>query len=342
MRDRYVDAIIREYALRCDYLRGAPIHTIYVGGGTPSVLSVAQMKKLLEALPTHEKGIVEVTMECNPDDVTRERVDLMKACGVTRVSMGVQSFNDEKLRFLHRRHTGDEACRAVETLRDGGVENISIDLMFSLPEQTLDDWHDDLERAISLNVDHISAYSLTYEKDTPLHGMLRRGEVVEADEELSRRMYYDLINRLEVCGYEQYEISNFARKGKRAVHNSNYWKDVAYLGLGASAHSYDKESRQWNVADVEKYMEGVERGEIPYEREVLSDDMRYNDMILTHMRTKDGIDLSRDFVNRDYLLREAQKYIDGGLLCVKEGHLRLTREALFTSDMVLASLVKAD
>ncbi len=342
LRDRYVDALTKEYSLRGDYLKGAPIRTIYVGGGTPSVLTHAQMRRLFSALPTRGTDVVEVTMECNPDDVTKELVEVMRECGVTRVSMGVQSFNDEVLRFLHRRHTGEEACRAVETLREGGVDNVSIDLMFGLPGQTLKDWHVDLERAVGLGVDHISAYSLTFEEGTPLYRMLGRGEVEEADEELSRRMYYDLIDRLEASGYEQYEISNFARKGRRAIHNSNYWRDVAYMGLGAAAHSFDHDSRQWNVSDVEKYVESIERGELPFEREELSPTMRYNDMVLTQLRTREGIDLKGEFANKDYLLGEAQVFLDKGWLVLEDNHLRLTREALYTSDMVLANLVRVD
>ncbi len=342
LKDRYVDAVIEEYFLRRDYLRGAPIRTIYVGGGTPSQLTLGETERLLSALPTMGEDIVEVTVECNPDDVTRERVELMKACGVTRVSMGVQSFDDGMLSFLCRRHTSREACQAVETLREGGVDNISIDLMFALPGQTLAGCHSDVERAVSMGVDHISAYSLAYEEGTPLSRMLSEGRIEEVDEELARAMYYDLIDTLEESGYEHYEISNFARKGRRAIHNSNYWKGVEYIGLGAAAHSYDGLSRQWNVADVERYVESVGRGVVDCEREVLTEDMRYNDMIVTQMRTRDGIDLRRDFVNKDYLLREAQAYVDGGMLRIEDGRLKLSREALFTSDVVLASLVKVD
>ncbi len=342
LRDRYVDALTKEYSLRGDYLRGAPIRTIYVGGGTPSVLTQEQLRRLFSALPTRGEDIVEVTMECNPDDVTRELVEVVRECGVTRVSMGVQSFNNDMLRFLHRRHSAEDVSRAVDCLREGGVDNISIDLMFALPSQTLKDWHVDLERAVDLDVDHISAYSLTLEEGTPLYGMLRRGMVEETDEELSRWMYYDLIDMMEANGYAQYEISNFARKGRRAVHNSNYWKDVAYVGLGAAAHSYDHESRQWNAPDVETYVESIERGEVPFERELLTPTMRYNDMVLTRLRTREGIDLKGDFTNKDYLMGEAQKYIEKGWLVVADNHLRLTREALYTSDMVLADLVKVD
>ncbi len=340
MRGRYIEAVIKEYALRGNYLCGEDIETIYIGGGTPSVLTQDELKSLFSALPIRNKNVSEVTIECNPDDITPEFVGCIKELGVNRVSMGVQSFSDFRLRFLRRRHTSKQAVEAVRMLRNGGINNISIDLMFGFPGQTIEEWSDDITKAVSLDVEHISAYSLTYEEGTPLSDMLKRGEIREIDEELSRDMYYLLIDTLASYGYEQYEISNFYRAGFRAKHNSNYWSDVAYIGLGAAAHSYDHHSRQWNVEDVDVYINNVEQGKLPFEREELSPDTLYNDMVTTSLRTCDGIDLSLSFHNKDYLITSAQPFIDQGWLAIDNQHLHLTRQGLYISDTILADLMK--
>ncbi len=340
LRARYIEAVVREYALRGDYLRGEEIKTIYIGGGTPSVLTREELTRLLTSLPTTSESIEEVTMECNPDDISPTLVTSMKALGVNRVSMGIQTFDDERLRFLHRRHTAEQAREAVHILREGGIKNISIDLMFGFPQQTIEQWSSDIRQALALGVEHISAYCLTYEEGTPLYALLQRGAIEEIDEETSRAMYYTLINDLTAGGFEQYEISNFCREGYRAKHNSNYWRAVPYIGLGAAAHSYDQRSRQWNISNIEEYIYNVERGVVPFEREELSDDTRYNELITTALRTREGIALSHPFHNRAYLLANAQPLIRRGLLAIDDGRLHLTRSSLFIADSVLAELMK--
>lgn len=341
----YVDALIREYSLRHDYLSNQPIETIYLGGGTPSQLSSENLQRLLKcilSLPLRGQGGLadfELTIECNPDDVTPEFATLLYNIGVNRVSMGMQTFSDERLRFLRRRHTSHQARTAVSILRQAGIQNISIDLMFGFPDETMEDWQHDIEEAILLDVEHISAYSLMYEEGTPLYAMLERGEINEIDEELSRRMYYHLIDRLTLAGYEHYEISNFARPGFRSRHNSSYWNETHYLGLGAGAHSYDGKSRQWNVCDVKEYIEKISAGVIPAEIELIDKQTHYNDLITTALRTSDGISLN-NCPNADFLLRNAQQFIDRQLLALTpDNRLHLTREGLYVSDDIMAELM---
>lgn len=345
VQGRYVDALIRELEMRHSYLRGR-VHTIYIGGGTPSTLSADNLLRLSKALCSHadtQDEDFEFTVECNPDDVSRDFAETLVKCGVTRVSMGVQSFSDKRLRFLHRRHNADNAVFAVRALRNAGIRNISIDLMFGFPNETMDDLEHDISHAIRLDVEHISAYSLQYEEGTPLYRMLEEGAVREIDEELSRSMYERLCYRLEAADYEHYEISNFARPGCRSRHNSNYWREMPYLGLGAAAHSYDGESRQWNVSDVLGYMDSIlnEGREATEEREVLDGQSKYNDLITTALRTREGIAIDAVTVApyKDYMLRQAEPLVKSGLLEMEDGHLRLTQNGLYVSDAVMAELV---
>ena len=345
LRQRYVDAVCREISIR-----GTEASTIYLGGGTPSQLTIQQLRQIFEALYIYNKveKDTEVTIEVNPDDITEEFAKALTTLPVNRISMGIQTFDDQRLHFLRRRHTSDQAVNAVKTLRHAGFQNISIDLMYGFPDETLEEWMSDLSQAIALNVEHISTYCLMIEEDTPLYRQFQQGHIVEPDEELERQMYEVLIDQLQTAGYEHYEISNFARTGYRSRHNSSYWTGIPYIGIGAAAHSYDLMSRSWNVADIHQYIEGMERGERVYEEEVLDDDTRYNDTITVALRTKEGINLSQLTKEyHDYLIKNARRYIDDGLLELKDvgdsssqtPHLRLTRRGLFVSDMVMSDLM---
>lgn len=345
LRQRYVDAVCWELSIR-----GTEASTIYLGGGTPSQLTIQQLRQIFEALYIYNKveKDTEVTIEVNPDDITEEFAKALTTLPVNRISMGIQTFDDQRLHFLRRRHTSDQAVNAVKTLRHAGFQNISIDLMYGFPDETLEEWMSDLSQAIALNVEHISTYCLMIEEDTPLYRQFQQGHIVEPDEELERQMYEVLIDQLQTAGYEHYEISNFARTGYRSRHNSSYWTGIPYIGIGAAAHSYDLKSRSWNVADIHQYIEGMERGERIYEEEVLDDDTRYNDTITVALRTKEGINLSQLTKEyHDYLIKNARRYIDDGLLELKDvgdsssqtPHLRLTRRGLFVSDMVMSDLM---
>jgi oxygen-independent coproporphyrinogen-3 oxidase len=260
--------------------------------------------------------------------------------------MGVQTFNNDRLRFLHRRHTAEQIPVAIERLRKAGIGNISIDLMFGFPGQTLQEWQNDIEKAIRLNVEHLSAYSLMYEEGTSLYQLLENRQVEELDEELSLQMFTTLADRLTAAGYEHYEISNFARERKetsyRSRHNSSYWNQTPYIGLGAAAHSYNgRDCRRWNADNIVSYMEGIETGHPAFEQEMLDEDTRYNDIVMTALRTREGLDCSLlTAQQRAYCLRLAQRFIDDGLLTLSSQHLRLTRKGLFVSNMVMSELMK--
>ena len=339
--EAYVDALCREWSLRQDYMDLSRVRTLYLGGGTPSLLSAAQLEQLFDALSSVVPLCDEITMECNPDDVTADYAAILSHLPVNRVSMGAQTFSDSRLRFLHRRHTSAQIPVAVGRLRQAGISNISIDLMFGFPGETMDDWTADIKAALALDVEHLSAYSLMYEEGTPLCRMLESGKVTEVDEELSRQMYYELADRLTSAGFEHYEISNFARPGYRSRHNSNYWNQTPYLGLGASAHSFDVRSRGWNVDDVVAYIEAIGQGRLPLEQELLDDDTRYNELVMTALRTCEGLNLAllTERQCRD-CLSMANRYLSDGLLIHEKGRLRLSRSGLYVSDMIMSDLMR--
>ena len=347
-QDRYVKAVLAELELRKDYLGGEAIKTLYIGGGTPSLLSPDNIRLLAHGLRTmNDKvpsqqavAIEEFTMECNPDDVTPYLCSVLAEAGINRVSMGVQTFSDDRLRFLRRRHRAEDVPRAVEHLRKAGINNISIDLMFGFPGETIEEWEQDMERGIALDVEHISAYSLMYEEGTPLYTMRERGLITKDDEGHSAEMYDRLLDRLSEAGYVHYEISNFAKQGFRSLHNSCYWNGTKYIGLGAAAHSYDVGSRQWNTSDMAAYVRAIESGEVPMEIEISDARTRYNDMITTALRTTEGIDLGKlNTQEYRYIMKNAHKSINAGTLEVVSGRMRLTRKGLYISDEVMSDLI---
>ena len=351
LQDRYVDSLCREIALRKEYLSSYStdskaantiIRTIYIGGGTPSQLSRYSLEKLFHAIDTYlECSPEEVTMEVNPDDVTNDLAETISALHINRVSMGAQTFDDNRLKFLNRRHKSFQVERAIDILHEHGVGNISIDLMFGFPGQTCDSWKEDVRRAISLDIQHISAYSLMYEEGTRLYRMLKENMIKEIDEEVSLNMYNELINILCGAGYEHYEISNFAKKGYRALHNSSYWHDIPYLGIGAAAHSYNIKSRQWNVSDINKYIESISHDTVPFTFESIDANTHYNDIVTTELRTSEGIDLSRladKYVQ--YIVKQATRHVADKTVDINDGHLKLTREGLYISDMIMSDLMK--
>lgn len=345
LRDAYVDALCQELTLRAEELPAdEAITTIYLGGGTPSQLTTDQLDRLFSYIyKVYRSQPVEVTMECNPDDITPAFADWIAQSPIDRISMGAQTFSDDRLRLLRRRHTAAEVRRATTLLRQAGIRNISIDLMFGFPGETLTDWEQDIDEALRLGVEHISAYSLMYEEGTTLHRWLSEGRIQEIDDDLSLRMYDCLVDRLTAAGYRHYEISNFALPQRESRHNSSYWRDVPYMGLGASAHSFDGRQRSWNVADIETYIAAIGRGERPCTVEALDLDTHYEDVVLTSLRTAEGIDLDkirRDFGSQrlDFLLAAADQDLRQGYLVREDDHLRLTRRGIYLSDGITARL----
>lgn len=342
-QDEYIKALVKELHQRRNYLKKDKIDTIYIGGGTPSTLSYKNIALLCNTLMNFAgHSITEFTMECNPDDITVDFANSIYSLGINRVSMGVQTFSEKRLSFLRRRHGALDAERAVNILKESGISNISIDLMFGFPDETLDDWKKDLAKAIELNVNHISAYSLMYEEGTHLYNMLQDNAIKEIDEELSCTMYDTLIDSLTNVGYEHYEISNFAKKGFRSIHNSNYWKETPYLGLGTGAHSYNIVSRQWNVSNLQLYLKAINEENNNYieDIEILNEADKYNDLITTALRTIEGINLSSlSIQHKKHLIISAKKDLSNGNLMITNDHIHLTRKGLFISDDVMSNLI---
>lgn len=340
-RERYVDAVCEELDSRREYLKGAPVDTVYFGGGTPSQLSVAHIRRILDSVYYiyNVRERAEITMEGNPDDLTPEYLCQLREAGINRLSMGVQSFDDARLRFLHRRHDASQAVRAVMDANHAGFDNISIDLMFGFPGQTLNEWKADVLQALALDVQHISAYSLMYDDGTLLSRMLDDGVVTEVDEEVSLQMYEYLVDALTSAGYEHYEISNFCKPGRFSRHNSCYWRGVHYLGVGAGAHSYDGETRQYNAESLADYFEKKE----PI-TESLSQSQRYDEFVFTGLRTREGISLSelrRSFGESllRYFMDNADSHLREGRLEVEADRIKLTRKGVFVSNDVMSDLM---
>ena len=350
-QNRYVEALCREMEMRGKTTAesGERIETIYLGGGTPSLLTADNLQRLFAAIHQHYdiSGLQEVTIECNPDDVTVSFVELLPQLGINRTSLGIQTFSDERLRFLHRRHTAQQAVEAVHRLRQAGIANISIDLMFGFPGQTLDQWLTDIQQATALQPQHISAYSLMIEEGTPLFEQMQdeTWKKKSCDDELSRQMYEAVIDRLAAAGYEHYEISNWCLPGFRSRHNSSYWNQTPYIGIGAAAHSYDGKTRSWNVSDMQQYVESIEQGKRPFSAEVIDEDTRYNDLITTALRTREGINIDTlSDPYRYYLLQQAHRSLDAGFLKIEtssegKSFIHLTRQGLFVSDDVMSDLI---
>ena len=346
MREEYVAALTKELLLRKDYAHGKAIETIYFGGGTPSTLGIEQLQRICStiysAYPVANSP--EVTIECNPDDLTPEFIEALRPLPFNRISMGVQSFNDAQLRRLGRRHTAEGARTAVGNARKAGYTNISIDLMFALPGSTPQQWQEDLDNAIALRPQHLSAYNLMYEEGTPLYRALCNGSITELSEEENLEQFRMLIESMKKAGYRHYEISNFALPGYESRHNSSYWNDTPYIGCGAAAHSYNGTEREWNIADIKEYIKGIESGNRKFEIEHLSEEERYNDTILTRLRTAEGLPLEwmRDKFSEklnSYMLRTIEKEIALGNLQENNGQVSLTEKGIFISDAVIRELI---
>ena len=346
----YVEALIAEARLRKAELNGKPVKTLYMGGGTPSQLPLPLLARLIDGLKAtlDLNAVQEFTLEANPDDVTPEWSAAVRALGVNRVSMGVQSFQDAVLRLVGRRHTARQAIDAVASLRHAGIDNISIDLIYGLSGQTLETWAESVRQAVDLRPQHISAYGLTYEPGTRLWQQRECGEVVEASEDQYLDMYRILVGLLQVAGYEHYEISNFALPGYRSRHNSSYWNETPYLGLGAAAHSYDGTMRLSNPADLCGYIRRITSGQPACQVEDLAWWERYDERVMLGLRTADGVDAHRlrsDFGDKAWahFVSEARRHIDAGhMICTDDGRYILTSEGIVLSDSVMRDLMWDD
>ena len=338
----YVNALIAEWQLRKHELNGDSVETLYLGGGTPSLLPPELLARLLAALPL--QAVTECTVEVNPDDVTRDYIKALVDCGVNRVSMGVQSFDDNDLRVINRRHTARQALRAVDDCVDGGITNVTIDLIYGLPGQTLEAWHANIEQAFALPIKHLSAYNLTYEHGTRLWVMREKGAINEVDDDTCIAMHELLCDLAAQAGWEHYEISNFALPSFHARHNSSYWDGTPYLGLGAAAHSYDGTTRSANCAHLNRYLELIAQGKTACERETLTLAERHDEDVMLRLRTARGLDttlLQQRYGERAARLftAKAKPFVEQKLVAQHDTTFTLTRAGIMLSDHIISSLL---
>lgn len=344
LMEQTLAAMEREVVARRDFLRGEAVRTIYFGGGTPSLASaewigrtIGLCREMFDCSPLEE-----VTLETNPDDLSEEYLRALREVGVNRLSIGIQSFDDEVLRTMNRRHDAAAAVRAVETARAVGFDNITIDLIYGLPFGPKDALTRSLAQTVALGVEHLSAYHLTIEPNTRFGRMAERGELAPVPEEESERLYNQVHTTLTEAGYDHYEISNFAREGRRSRHNSSYWQSQPYLGIGPAAHSFDGESRVWARSSVADYLAGVDRGEC-YENELLTATDRYNETIMTSLRCREGVDLAeleKKFgrARKEYFVNETARFVASGVLVSDGNRVAMCPERWLVSDSVIAEL----
>jgi putative oxygen-independent coproporphyrinogen III oxidase len=346
----FIDALIKEAALRKDYLANETVSTIYFGGGTPSVLSIPEFGAVLEQIKRNYilAENPEISVELNPDDVNPAFLSGLRRLNFNRISLGIQSWRDADLKMLNRRHDSAQAEKALKEILDSGFENISIDLIYGIPGMSQEEWASILDFSFSFDIKHLSAYHLTFETGTVFGKMLEKGLIAEVDEEESILLFNTLIEKAEEAGFIHYEISNFGKPGYFSIHNSNYWKQVSYIGLGPSAHSFNGYSRQWNVRDLKGYIKSVNSGKSFYEHEDLDLKARFNEYVMTSLRTMWGIDL--EYIERtfekegyDYVVNLAGKFKDYGLIKQDNKSLVLTNQGKIISDNIISEfMIPAD
>jgi oxygen-independent coproporphyrinogen-3 oxidase len=343
--DPMVAAICKEIELQKDFFDepNSIIDTIYFGGGTPSLLPSDATAQILDAIKKYFNlsAQIEITLEANPDDITKEKLISLKSMGINRLSIGVQSFVDEDLIWMNRAHRSDAAVAAIELAKEVGIRNISIDLIYGIPTLSDENWIQNIHKAIALQVQHLSCYALTVEPQTPLSALIVKGEKEDIDTTKQAAHFNLLITHTKQAGYEQYELSNFALPGYRSKHNTSYWQQKKYLGIGPSAHSFTGNTRQWNIANNALYISSIEKGIVPFESETLLVATQYNEYIMTSLRTIEGCSyeyveerFGNNAVNRTKKI--AQHYIDNGQLVEQGKFLIATEQGKFFLDGIAA------
>ncbi|MBD3635771.1 MAG: radical SAM family heme chaperone HemW [Crocinitomicaceae bacterium] len=343
--DDMVEAICLELTKRVGYLRGEDVSTVYFGGGTPSVLSKDQLARILNTIQATfvVKNDAEITFECNPDDLSETKLQELKSAGINRLSIGVQSFDDEVLKFMNRAHSSEEAVNSILLAQEIGFDNITADLIYGIPDKDLDYWENQVNQMVELGIPHISAYCLTIEKNTVFGHKYDRGELQTPSDEATLQQFRRMIDTLTSHGYLHYEISNFARKGFISQHNSAYWLGTTYLGVGPSAHSYDGDVRGWNISNNPQYIKKVLDSKSVFEVEYLTDRDKFNDYILTRLRTQWGADLEEiqklgegiDLTEFDEAL---ERHLDLQNIILIKNTLRLSEHGKFIADKVASDL----
>jgi oxygen-independent coproporphyrinogen III oxidase len=339
-----IDAILTEIELSKNYLNDRSINTLYFGGGTPSLLKPTELDQILQKIHSiyHIKGNAEITIEANPDDIQPHYLQDIKYMGINRLSLGIQSFDDNILSVLNRSHNASEARKSIKTIIDAGFDDFSIDLIFGMPGSDVDSWKKELEQALEYPIPHFSFYNLTVEKRTALNHMIRTKKVVLPGEEIMAKQFLFTHSFMADKGFEHYEISNYALPGRHAKHNTAYWKGQPYLGIGPSAHSFNRISRQWNIANNSWYIKGIHSGEIPFESEILTPADHYNEYILTRMRTMWGCELSDIRVLGKgfevHFLECIENNLAEGMVIRQDDNFSLSLQGMLFADAVAAGL----
>ena len=346
LKNDYMTAVGQELRMRANYLNGEPVQTIYFGGGTPTLLQPAEIQTIIDTIRQLHlvSDTPELTVEANPDDLTPDYISQLVQTDVNRLSIGIQSFDDDYLQLMNRRHNAQQAINAVKLSQKNGFDNISIDLIYGLPGSTCEYWKRQLDTAAILNIQHMSAYHLSYEEGTAFAQKLRQHKIAEVSEDESLAQFNALTDWAQATGFEHYEISNFARPGFRSRHNSCYWDRTIYLGVGPAAHSYNRLTRSWNTSDIAAYIKNVNEGKSFSESETLAPSDIFNDYVITALRTSVGIDM--DYLQReqpkqmvDYLQRQAESFVRAGQLEYSANHLKLTHNGIFVSDEIMERLI---
>jgi oxygen-independent coproporphyrinogen III oxidase len=339
-KNELIAALLKEVELQHKYLDGETIETIYFGGGTPSLCSKEEIENILQKIQssfTVSPG-AEITLEANPDDITPQKLESWKETGINRLSIGIQSFFDEDLQWMNRAHNSEQAIDNLQ-LATGVFDNITIDLIYGTPGLTNEKWKQNVDKAIALNIPHLSCYALTVEPKTPLDKLIRQHKSADINPDKQSEQFILLMQWLGEAGYEHYEISNFAKPGFRSLHNSSYWQGKKYIGFGPSAHSFDGNARWWNIANNNSYIDSINKGIIPFEKEELTTTQKLNEYIMISLRTAEGLNLSKIDKAASLELRAAsKKYIETGLIKMEKDFLKLTNEGKLLADGIAADL----
>ncbi|MEJ7778303.1 MAG: radical SAM family heme chaperone HemW [Daejeonella sp.] len=344
-KDQMVQALRSEIILKKDYAGNQQIETIYFGGGTPSLLSAEELGMLISEITEYYlvSSSAEITLEANPDDLYPQKVKELKQTLVNRFSIGIQSFFEEDLKWMNRAHSAPEAHSSIKRVQDAGFENITADLIYGYPLLSDEKWQFNIRELIELRIPHISSYSMTVEPSTALASFIKKGKQKPLDENQSARQFEILMEELEGAGFEHYEISNFAKPGLYSRHNSNYWEGVDYIGIGPSAHSFNGESRQWNIADNMKYIQAIQSNKIPSEIEKLTKENRVNEYIMTSLRTSKGmkLDLITHQFGEEYaeaVVQALYPFLDRDWITHNDQLVTLTKTGKLFADRIASEL----
>lgn len=339
-----IDAMLTEIALQQGYLENLPVASVYFGGGTPSVLETSAINQLLQRIEQFHDILpdAEITLEANPDDLTAAKLQQLSETKINRLSIGIQSFFDKDLEFMNRAHNSEEAIACIRNAQEVGFQNLTVDLIYGTPTMTNEEWRKNLQTVFDLNIPHVSCYCLTVEPKTALEHFVKTGKSKDVNEEQVAEQFQILVEEMTKHGYLHYEISNFAKPDFFAVHNGNYWKGKKYLGIGPSAHSFNGQSRQWNVANNAQYIKSLQENKLHYEVETLTTRDRYNEYIMTGLRTIWGVDLIKieafDIAVKTHFIDKSKQYLLQGLMIQEGNHYKLTSKGRLLSDGIISEL----